>query len=375
VRGLGLELPQLVHLGGSAPLFSFLLRFWKGAHRLVFQAQRVVSSCGIIARITYRLHTLSHTRIHTHTNTNTQAYTYKHAHVHTHAPTHLTHAPTQTQMHTHVHTRIHILHMQVMYPHKHKHTNTHTQTHTQAQVHTQTHPTHAGHVPIQTQMHTHTYTRTHTRIHILHTQVMYPHKHKCTHTCTHTCIHILHKQVMYSHKRKCTHTRTHTHVHTLACTSYTCRSCTHTNTCTHAHTDTRTHTRMLILHTQVMYPYYAQWIRSHRDLPLRLNQWTNVVRWEFKHPTPFIRSREFLWQVCAPVCCVCNYYMRAVAGVQAPHPFLPITRVLVAGVCAGVFCVQLLHACGRWSSSTPPFSSDHGSSCGRCVCVVCFVRN
>lgn len=40
-----------------------------------------------------------------------------------------------------------------------------------------------------------------------------------------------------------------------------------------------------------------QWIRSHRDLPLRLNQWTNVVRWEFKHPTPFIRSREFLWQV------------------------------------------------------------------------------
>ncbi len=41
---------------------------------------------------------------------------------------------------------------------------------------------------------------------------------------------------------------------------------------------------------------WAQWIRSHRDLPLRLNQWTNVVRWEFKHPTPFIRTREFLWQ-------------------------------------------------------------------------------
>jgi len=46
----------------------------------------------------------------------------------------------------------------------------------------------------------------------------------------------------------------------------------------------------------VIYPYYANWIKSHRDLPLRLNQWTNVVRWEFKHPTPFIRSREFLWQ-------------------------------------------------------------------------------
>lgn len=46
----------------------------------------------------------------------------------------------------------------------------------------------------------------------------------------------------------------------------------------------------------IMYPAYSQWIRSHRDLPLRMNQWCNVVRWEFKYPVPFIRSREFLWQ-------------------------------------------------------------------------------
>ena len=46
----------------------------------------------------------------------------------------------------------------------------------------------------------------------------------------------------------------------------------------------------------VMYPAYAKWIQSHRDMPLRLNQWCNVVRWEFKHPQPFLRSREFLWQ-------------------------------------------------------------------------------
>eukprot|EP00116_Pleurobrachia_bachei_P000521 sb/3460783/ len=46
----------------------------------------------------------------------------------------------------------------------------------------------------------------------------------------------------------------------------------------------------------VMYPSYADWIRSHRDLPLKLNQWCNVVRWEFKHPQPFLRTREFLWQ-------------------------------------------------------------------------------
>ncbi|KAK0088690.1 hypothetical protein PV325_010958 [Microctonus aethiopoides] len=46
----------------------------------------------------------------------------------------------------------------------------------------------------------------------------------------------------------------------------------------------------------VMYPSYSKWLKSHRDLPLKLNQWNNVVRWEFKHPQPFLRSREFLWQ-------------------------------------------------------------------------------
>ncbi len=45
----------------------------------------------------------------------------------------------------------------------------------------------------------------------------------------------------------------------------------------------------------IMYDSFAKWIRSWRDLPLRLNQWNNVIRWEFKHPTPLLRSREFLW--------------------------------------------------------------------------------
>uniref|UniRef100_A0A8D3E043 Prolyl-tRNA synthetase n=1 Tax=Scophthalmus maximus TaxID=52904 RepID=A0A8D3E043_SCOMX len=45
-----------------------------------------------------------------------------------------------------------------------------------------------------------------------------------------------------------------------------------------------------------MYPAYAKWVQSHRDLPIKLNQWCNVVRWEFKHPQPFLRTREFLWQ-------------------------------------------------------------------------------
>ncbi|MFH1174149.1 MAG: proline--tRNA ligase [archaeon] len=46
----------------------------------------------------------------------------------------------------------------------------------------------------------------------------------------------------------------------------------------------------------IMYPAYAKWIRSHKDLPLKINQWCSVVRWEFKNPVPFLRSREFHWQ-------------------------------------------------------------------------------
>jgi len=46
----------------------------------------------------------------------------------------------------------------------------------------------------------------------------------------------------------------------------------------------------------IMYESYSKWIRSWRDLPLLLNQWNSVVRWEFKHAKPFLRTREFLWQ-------------------------------------------------------------------------------
>ena len=40
---------------------------------------------------------------------------------------------------------------------------------------------------------------------------------------------------------------------------------------------------------------YAKWIQSYRDLPLLINQWANVVRWE-KRPRLFLRTSEFLWQ-------------------------------------------------------------------------------
>ena len=46
----------------------------------------------------------------------------------------------------------------------------------------------------------------------------------------------------------------------------------------------------------IIAPYMAQWVRSHRDLPLRVNQWGSVVRWEATETKPFFRTKEFLWQ-------------------------------------------------------------------------------
>ena len=62
--------------------------------------------------------------------------------------------------------------------------------------------------------------------------------------------------------------------------------------------DTKLGERLAIRPTSetIMYDAYSKWIQSYRDLPLKMNQWCNIVRWEFKHPTPFLRNREFLWQ-------------------------------------------------------------------------------
>src|SRR3989338_10849099 len=45
-----------------------------------------------------------------------------------------------------------------------------------------------------------------------------------------------------------------------------------------------------------MYDSYSKLIRSWRDLPLRINQWCNIVRWEIKMTKLFLRTSEFLWQ-------------------------------------------------------------------------------
>jgi len=45
----------------------------------------------------------------------------------------------------------------------------------------------------------------------------------------------------------------------------------------------------------MIWSMFAKWIQSHRDLPLAINQWANVVRWEMR-TRPFLRTTEFLWQ-------------------------------------------------------------------------------
>ncbi|MBX5444242.1 proline--tRNA ligase [Sphaerobacter sp.] len=45
----------------------------------------------------------------------------------------------------------------------------------------------------------------------------------------------------------------------------------------------------------IICPMYARWVQSYRDLPILINQWNSVVRWE-ERPRAFLRSLEFLWQ-------------------------------------------------------------------------------
>ena len=45
----------------------------------------------------------------------------------------------------------------------------------------------------------------------------------------------------------------------------------------------------------IIYSMYAKWVQSYRDLPLLLNQWANVIRWELRTRL-FLRTTEFLWQ-------------------------------------------------------------------------------
>lgn len=45
----------------------------------------------------------------------------------------------------------------------------------------------------------------------------------------------------------------------------------------------------------IMYHMFAQWIHSHADLPFKINQWANIIRWDTKNTRPLLRDREFFW--------------------------------------------------------------------------------
>ncbi|AWG42780.1 proline--tRNA ligase [Candidatus Borreliella tachyglossi] len=45
----------------------------------------------------------------------------------------------------------------------------------------------------------------------------------------------------------------------------------------------------------IIWNMYSKWVKSYRDLPIKINQWANIIRWE-KRTRPFLRTTEFLWQ-------------------------------------------------------------------------------
>ncbi len=46
----------------------------------------------------------------------------------------------------------------------------------------------------------------------------------------------------------------------------------------------------------IMYAMFSKWLKSYRQLPMKVHQWCNIMRWETKMTKPFLRGREFLWQ-------------------------------------------------------------------------------
>ncbi len=60
--------------------------------------------------------------------------------------------------------------------------------------------------------------------------------------------------------------------------------------------NSKTHSQGLMCYCKACFNQkcMARWIKSWRDLPLKLNQWCNIVRWEMR-PRLFLRTSEFLW--------------------------------------------------------------------------------
>jgi len=116
----------------------------------------------------------------------------------------------------------------------------------------------------------------------------------------------------------------------------------------------------------IMYDSYSKWIKSYRDLPLRLNQWNNVVRWEFKHPTPFMRGREFLWQEGHTV------YETKDEAIKEVYEILEYYRsvyedLLAIPVVLGRKSIKEKFAGGDLSLTAEPFSTVDGKAIQACT--------
>jgi prolyl-tRNA synthetase len=78
--------------------------------------------------------------------------------------------------------------------------------------------------------------------------------------------------------------------------------------------------------------FFAKWIQSHRDLPLLINQWSNVVRWEMRTRL-FLRTSEFLWQ---------EGHTAQATEREATDYALQILRDVYLDTMEGVMCVPTL---------------------------------
>ncbi len=73
---------------------------------------------------------------------------------------------------------------------------------------------------------------------------------------------------------------------------------------------------------------FSDWVQSYRDLPLLINQWANVVRWEMR-PRLFLRTSEFLWQE-GHTCHATMPEAREFARLIANSPYLEVVRDVLA---------------------------------------------
>lgn len=101
----------------------------------------------------------------------------------------------------------------------------------------------------------------------------------------------------------------------------------------------------------VINTYFSKWIQSYRDLPMCLNQWANVVRWELR-PRLFLRTTEFLWQ---------EGHTAHASQLQAREYALKILKEVYEAVMVDVMAVPVLT--GRKTDSERFAGADASWTC------------